>query len=189
VRILLTYLLFLLSITAFSQPNLNGRIIDLYGDNNKFQVLLRLANSDTIVSYQRSDSLGNFEFEDIKPGNYMLTVSYSPGNGFDFEHSLGNRQNDTLVLRVPVCDSINVKGICPECQKSDAVYPIAPGMFFDTWFKRKRDERRYRRKVIRQGYELTDEENGKIVWIKDVDKEVFNDVCKHWFCIRDKTIF
>jgi len=185
----LFFLYCLTNLVAFGQGNLSGRIVDLYGENNVHSIYLKPSHTDTIKLIQMSDSLGQFRFENVKNGKYTVIVNYAFSVAYHFEHTIDGNHNDELVLEVPICKIINKNGICPKCHNKDMVYRIAPNGFFDIWFKKKSDERRYYRKVNRQGYDLTDEENGEIIWIKDLDNKIFTDVCDHWFCIRDKTIF
>lgn len=138
-----------------------------------------------------ADSSGAFKIDSIKPGVYDLKVEY-----------LG--MNDSLVQKITVedknitnihvvtkpCLSESIDTICPICHKKDMAIPVFKGIS-DVWFKNKRTERKYKKQIKKQGYEvdIIDKKEYLIRVLDENENKKKSERCNYWFCKRDKYIY
>ncbi len=192
---LITLLLFLNSTYTFGQNTIiSGLLIDSINLETIPFVEVQLFRNDTIKYTEKSNLDGVFKFTGIEPGDYRIgftskeyeakTISiYAPQNKFEKE---------LKILLIP-CRQITIRE-CNVCGKSDKVIGVKKDLIVNYSFPSRRVEKKYRKKIIKQGY-LTHMEEGRVflIDINDIQKKEqimkCEPCCKLLFCERDKIIF
>jgi hypothetical protein len=129
-RLLLIFVLSLLSITSYAQ-SLSGKVRDTLinrkYDRVLFEIKLKKINSEKEY-FSTSDIDGNFRFSNIENGDYQFTIN----NEFYDKNLFLIKINGDTSLNIFVkkfCQyHENKTSVCPKCKSSEKVVPIFYGL-------------------------------------------------------------
>lgn len=129
-RLLLIFVLSLLSITSYAQ-SLSGKVRDTLiskkYDRVQFEIKLKKINSEKEY-FSTSDMDGNFRFSNIENGDYQFTIN----NEFYDKNIFLIKINGDTSLNIFVkkfCQyHENKTSVCPKCKSSEKVVPIFYGL-------------------------------------------------------------
>ncbi|MBC8146529.1 MAG: hypothetical protein H8E98_00920 [Bacteroidetes bacterium] len=181
-------LAFLINLSAYSQySKLSLTVINKLGPQREFIVNVESHDTCNIKNSFVTDSLGYYRLDSI-PFGVLLFKIIDDSNQCKIYIIKIDKDSYELKFNVPSCDTINLTGICPICNKKDEVVLIQRQyVVSNPQFKNARQQKQYYRKRNRKEYLIVD---NRLEWVKDEEQmKKLHNSCYHWFCKRDKIVF
>ena len=179
-----------INLTLFSlaqKGDFHGRIINPFNDYEYSYRITAVSLTDSTFYEWTADSLGYFQDTNIYYGVYKFFISHKMNDGEIIDSIRIDSSSGNWETTIPNCTTVNENGICAICKNPKFVIKLDPYSFRDTWFKTKKDEKKYVENRKKTGYSI---EDNMLVWIYDIkQKEKLTDPCNHWFCTKHLVIF
>lgn len=89
-KTLILFVASFLPLFSFAQNNINGNIINFETKMALSDIFVKVLLQDKIIAYTQTDSLGVFNFKEVKNGVYLLNIEDPNFQPYEFEINLSN---------------------------------------------------------------------------------------------------